>query len=137
MNRKTLQRCRNLRGEADQLEQELGRLEAIMTAPKVQSLTGMPRGAAPVGSAVERMAIRHAELVDYYFDLWNDILSLQMSIEKAITALDPLERQLIRAYYIEGLSWEEISKQACYSRRHVGRIHAEAINKLEKEEAGL
>lgn len=53
-------------------------------------------------------------------------------IEKAIEVLPEREQYLIRARYIEGKTWEEISGEMEYALRHVYRLHKEALKELQK-----
>jgi len=51
-------------------------------------------------------------------------------IEKAIEGLPPTERVLMRAYYIEGLSWDGVAKRMSYSKRNVLRVHGRILEKM-------
>lgn len=54
----------------------------------------------------------------------------QLAIEEAIDSLSPTERALMRAYYIEGLTLEEVCVRINYSWRHTNRMHSQILTKL-------
>lgn len=60
----------------------------------------------------------------------------QLAIEQAIDSLDTVQRTLMRHYYIEGLTWEEVCVKASYSWRQTHRIHAKALDQLEEAKPG-
>lgn len=134
MNRKTLVLYRSLRLEREQIEEQLDRLESVRTSPKVQSLTGMPGGGAKPGSNVERLVAQFDALQAQYTRQLNRITALQIEIEHALEALEPVERRLLRAYYLEGLKWQAACDVVGYSRMQAHRIHTAAIAKLEAKE---
>ena len=56
------------------------------------------------------------------------LIALKMEISDAIDKLDCVdERILLRARYINGCTWDEISNQLNYSLRSTHRIHAQAL----------
>lgn len=56
----------------------------------------------------------------------------RMGVVKIIEPLTVEERIVIVLRYIIGLDWDEIASHTHYSRRHVLRIHAAAVKKLEE-----
>ena len=61
----------------------------------------------------------------------SNLCEQQLAIEKKIEVLEPLERDLIRCRYFNGLKWEEVQKEVGYAQRQTRRIHDRAIEKLE------
>lgn len=60
------------------------------------------------------------------------LVTLQLSIEKAIETLDPTERELVRLRYIDGKEWHQVCAGINYSWQQTHRIHARILKKLER-----
>lgn len=121
-----------IKKEIDQIKQELERVEATMTSPRIQQLTGMPRGGSSGDSMVNIIA-RCGELREKYSERMLALMSTQLEIEQAIDTLDPTARRLMRYRYIDGLAWEEICVKIGYSWRQTHRLHSEALRELRGE----
>lgn len=134
MTKERLKRYLEIKGEQDQLRQQIESIEAVLYAPKTQRLTGMPT-ASSHGNHVEDMAAKHLELVDTYRAKLLELAEEQLAIEKAIEALEPMARMLLRFRYIDGLEWEPICVRMSYSWRQVHRLHSNALTAL-KERGG-
>lgn len=132
----TKERLRNyleLKKEREQLRQQMEAIEAALYSPKGQKLTGMP--AAPShGNAMEDMAAKHLELIDRYRTKMLELAEEQLVIEKAIEALEPTARMLLRYRYIDGLPWEEVCVRMSYSWRQTHRLHSQALEALKEQE---
>lgn len=132
----TKERLRNyleLKKEREQLQQQLETIEAALYSPKGQRLTGMP-SAPSHGNAVEDMAAKHLELMDRYRAKMTELAEEQLVIEKAIEALEPTARMLLRFRYIDGLPWEEVCVRMNYSWRQTHRMHSRALEALKEQE---
>lgn len=69
-----------------------------------------------------------AQTVDKMWDLacllaekLNRLIALRAQIEGWLDAFEPDERRMLRLYYVDGLTWEEVAERVGYSRRHVSR----------------
>ena len=132
MTKEQLKRYRSMELERWQLRELLARMEAEMYAPKVQQLTGMPSAPSKTDHRMDALVERHDALRAKYWHLV-DALTVQLGeIEAAIDVLPPLERTLIRARYVEGLSWEAVCVKIGYSWQQTHRIHARALKMLEE-----
>ena len=59
------------------------------------------------------------------------LLEAQLKIEKTIEALDPIERELMRARYIDGKEWVDIVGEVIpYEWTQTHRIHSRALAKI-------
>jgi DNA-directed RNA polymerase specialized sigma24 family protein len=134
MTKERLRSYLDLKAERDQLRQQLETIEAALYSPKAQRLTGMPASPSH-GNAVEEMAARHLELMDRYRAKMLELAEEQLEIEKAIEALEPTERMLLRFRYIEGLPWEEVCVRMNYSWRQTHRMHSKALEALRMSDA--
>lgn len=132
MTKARLRRYRTNKLERVQLQQQLEELEAEMYAPRIQRLTGMPSAPAK-DNPLENLAVRHAELLDRYRAKLDELATEQLAIEQAIDSLGQTERLILRHYYIEGLTWEEVCCQVNYGWAQVHRIHSNALVELGRQ----
>ena len=132
MTKERLREYRDLKREKEQLEQKLEAIEAALYYAKPQRLTGMPSNPS-AGNAMEDMAARHLELLDLYKEKLKRLDEELLAIEEAIDGLSSRERDVLRRYYIDGLTWEEVCVEVGYSWRQTHRIHAQALERLREE----
>lgn len=132
MTKERLREYRDLKREKEQLEQKLETIEAALYYAKPQRLTGMPSNPS-AGNAMEDMAARHLELLDLYKEKLKRLDEELLAIEEAIDGLASRERDVLRRYYIDGLTWEEVCVEVGYSWRQTHRIHAQALERLREE----
>lgn len=129
MTKDRLRRYRDLLAEKVQLEQQLETIEGVLHNPKIQQLKQTPR-ASSKGNPTEDLIAKHLELVDLYQDKLTGLAVEQLAIEETIERLPIRERNVLRAYYIRGLSWEEVAVDVGYTWRHVHRVHSSALQLL-------
>lgn len=127
--KRQLNSYRELRAEMVQLQDELLRLEMLMSSPSGPNLDGMPRSPG-FGNPVERMVTKHIDLEERYIAQIDDLVKRQTEIEKMIESLEPTERRLARFRYIDGLTWETVCDKMCYSWKQTHRIHSRMLDKL-------
>lgn len=133
VTKERLRTYRDLRRELRQIERKVEAIETSLYSPKIPRLTGMP--AAPGGgNAKEDMVAEHLELLDHYKAKKAELATEQLAIEKAIDSLPYRERTMLRLYYIDGLTWEDVCVQMSYSWKWVHQIHSDALQKLKKFE---
>lgn len=115
--------------ERRQLEAQLERLEASMTAPRVQALDGMPKGPGG-GDAMTEVVAELIDLQERYREKLAQLVTAQAEVESMIEGLAPTERRLMRHRYLEGMVWEEVCVAMAYSWRQIHRIHGQILDKL-------
>ncbi len=118
-----------LRAEYRDIQSELRQLEITLGSPPGAKLDGMPRSPG-VSNPVERAAIKHLELVEKCEAKLDKIAAALGMIEDMIEGLDPIERRLARAHYIDGLTWEGVCDKINYSWSQTHRIHRRMLDKL-------
>ncbi len=130
MTKERLRNYKNIRREVTQLQELICQLRVDIAAPRSQQLTGMPHGSSRAGSAIETAVERLVELEDLYTAKLKTLVDEQLAVEAAISSLEPAERQLMRARYIEGRKWEEVCVLIGYSWQQTHRLHARALARL-------
>lgn len=126
MTKARLRAYRDLKLERDRLEAMVAAMEYGLTGIRMD---GMPRS-GKISDPTGNQAIDHTQVRDLYLQKVAELDQALIEIEQAIESLEPLERTLIRLYYAEGLTWEEVCVAISYSWRQVHRIHAKALVKL-------
>lgn len=135
MTKDRLRRFRDLLAEKVHLEQQLETIEGVLHNPKIQQLKQTPR-ASSKGNTTEDLIAKHLELVDLYQDKLTGLAMEQLAIENAIERLPIRERNVLRAYYIRGLKWEEVCVAVGYAWAQTHRIHSSALQLLAAMEEG-
>lgn len=72
------------------------------------------------------------ELVNKYEASFNSVYSNQLKIEKLIEDFDPIEKDLIRYRFFDGLRWEQVFIKLSYSQKQTFRIYKKILKKLER-----
>lgn len=135
MTKERLRKYRDLLQELKQIEQKIETMESALHSPKIQRITGMPSAPAGGGNTKEDLMAEHIELLEFYKGKKAELDAEQLAIEQAIDSLEYKERMVLRPYYIDGLTWEQVCVLVSYSWRQVHNIHSAALIKLaEKEE---
>ena len=128
MTKVQLRVYRDIKLERDKLK-DLA--EGLAYGPSGLRLDGMPRS-NKLGDSTGQQAIDHTQVIDQYLDKVAELDRALIEIEAAIKCLEPRERTLIRLYYLEGLTWEEVCVAMSYSWRQIHNIHAKALEKLKE-----
>lgn len=130
MTKKQLKDYRALKKERDDIARRLQELEAEKFVLRTSRMDGMPRGGSGENYVLEAKMDREDELRRLYHEKKAQLDAQLLEIEKAIEVLDSTERTLVRLYYIDGLTWEEVAVEIgyCWSQTH--RYHASALEKL-------
>lgn len=126
MTKAKLRAYRDLKRERDHLK---AMVDALEYGPSGLRLDGMPRSSKP-GDPTGRQAIDHAQVRDLYEQKAAELDKELIEIENAIKGLEPRERDLIRLYYFEGLTWEQVCVAMHYEWAQIHRIHAKALERL-------
>ena len=131
MTKAELRTYRWIKAEVHQLAAQIAVLRARATSAGTMNLSGMPPtggGQDPVADVVAKID----ELQRKYETLLAELLRRQKAIEDAIASLDGTERLLMRARYLDGMTWERVAEYISYSRPQTYVIHRRALRQLER-----
>lgn len=134
MIKERLKAYRQLKKESEDLERRIEARKAELYGPRGQRLDGMPRGGSGASDTREELIESKDELLATWLEAKAELDKKTLAIEKTISVLGPRERRLIRLYYFDGLTWEQVCVEMAYSWTQVHRIHGNALEKLKKEE---
>lgn len=135
MNESTLKSFRDKRREVQFAKWSLHNIEKDMGYPPLAGPTEAKTkaGNRPQSSTVESAAEKKLRLQKYYNALLTAYDAEAVSIETALVHLTPDERSVIRAYYIQGLKWEDVCETLHISWSQVHRLKKSALRKLTGE----
>ena len=120
---------RDIVRELKQVDEKLAQVQSRMASPKAGISSGTGSGSGS-GDPMLDMVATKIRLEGSYQRLQARLLAEQERIEEMISRLGPKERMLMRYYYIEGYTWEQVCDAMNYSWRQVHRIHAGALRRL-------
>jgi RNA polymerase sigma factor (sigma-70 family) len=135
VTKEKLRSYRAIKRERDLIATYIEELESELYGPRSQRVDGMPRSGSG-GNDIKRdiQIERRDELLELYREKGAELTKAILEIEGAIDLLQPRERTLLRLYYIDGLTWEQVAYEMDYSWRQVHRIHGDALMKLKATE---
>lgn len=132
MTKDRLRAYRDLLAERDQLQSLIIELDASKGDPRRPRLDGMPAGGkGGKGGALERECETREQVQEVWRAKAAELEGELLAIEQALDSLPSKERRVLRCYYIQGMTWEQVCVETCYSWRQVHRIHAGALKRLE------
>ena len=126
MTKTQLRAYRDLAKERDSLWATINAMEYGLTGVRMD---GMPRS-GKVSDPTGAQAVQHADVLALYRQKVAELDKRLLEIEQAIECLEPRERTLVRLYYMEGLTWEEVCVEMSYSWRQIHRIHDRVLGQL-------
>lgn len=114
-----LKQYRQLAAEIAELEEERaalaeGRLPSAW--PLGERVTG-GRQCDLTAETVEKMW----SLASLLADKLNRLIEMRVELESWLDSYEPEERRILRLYYVDGLTWEEVAEAVGYSSRHLSR----------------
>ena len=148
MTKERLRRYRSIKAERAQIQRLLQELEerdqelwTTMTAATAVPGDGMPHAHANkaddklvklIGKRAE-LSEKRKELQRRYTAMLVDLDAEQLTVEDAIRSLPEKEQKVLRCYYLEGMTWEEVCVAVNYSWRQTHRLHSAALERLRKK----
>lgn len=111
------------------LEEKLKLLDIRIKSVKSPNFSGMPRGGTPV--TIEELISDKMDLEERIERLKRKSKTLKKEILEEIDSLDdPRYCEILEAFFIDGLSLEDIADNEGYNVRHIYRLYSEAVSIL-------
>ena len=127
--KKWLYRYRGISERLDRMKERLEVLENRMEGVRSPRLTGMPRGGTPV--TMEELISDKLEIEERIDNLEETRKQIRREILAAIDTLtDDKLSEILELRFIECLDYDDIADQLVYTRRHVERLYAKAIEEI-------
>ncbi len=73
------------------------------------------------GDPTGELAAKMWQLAQLIANKLNELIALRLEIEQTIDAYPAEDRRILRLYYIDGLTWENVADAVGYSSRHLSR----------------
>lgn len=130
MNREDLYTLRKAMKNIEQLKEEIAALELRRISPR-SAVYGSERVQSSARGDIQADQIAQIDnLIDRYNAELSRVLDLQTEFENLIARLPPMEKRIMRYYYVDGMIWEEIWQKEGYCIRHLTRIHRKILDTL-------
>ena len=134
MKREDLYALRNGMKNITQLKEQIAALELRRISPRSAAYGSERVQSSAKGDIQPDQIAKIDELIEQYRNELNATLDLQAEFEKKILLLAPLEKRIMRYYYINGMIWEQVWQETGYCTRHLLRIHRKILEELFPEE---
>jgi len=121
---KAQERMAEIRGQIDQLREEMYRLScAITEGSKVQTTPPRDPMGDRVAVIVDRISEREAQLAR-----WGDLL---YEVEGTLNDVECITcGKVLRARYVRGMTLEEVAVEMGYSHRYIQDLHATGLKEI-------
>lgn len=130
MDIRTLKSYYGLKREVQYLEEKISTLRDRQTSIRSSSDVNMTPGGSVSGDKIGDSVAMISDMQSIYESKVSELSEKMKEIEQAIEVLDPIERIIIRARYIDGEYIESICGIIGYGYRHTKRLHGIALRKL-------
>ena len=133
MTKEMLMQCSTKRKELQQISRRIEVLRADARSTKAVCYDGEPKSKGEPIAAVQRYIEQLETLSALYEEKKADLMQDIIAVERAISALPPELRMLMRYRYIDGITWERIAVNMCMDARWIRRLHGRALSVLTLE----
>ena len=130
MNREDLYTLRKAVKNIDQLKEQIAALELRRISPRSAAYGTERVQSSAKGDIQPDQIAQIDDLIERYRKELSNVLGLQSEFENLIEQLTPLEKRIMRYYYVDGMIWEEIWQKEGYCIRHLTRIHRKILDAL-------
>lgn len=127
---KRLMDYRKLKLQIDSYLEQIRQLDDDLQSPKTTQPGRVSGGKQSVVTEVDVKIDEKDELYAFYVDKVSLLKRELWQIEQAIDKLPQRENTLLRLYYIQGKTWEQVAEKMNYSVSHIHRLHRKAKEML-------
>ena len=131
MTKEELNKYTETKREIEIIEDKIEYLKEKKTSIKSMVITDMPRGSNSENDRLGILLGEIEELINIYNEKQIRLIKQQIKIEEAISILDdPIDRNIMRLRYLEGMKWEKICVEVNYRWAQVHRHHKKILEKI-------
>ena len=130
MNREDLYTLRKAMKNIDQLKEQIAALELRRISPRSAAYGSERVQSSAKGDIQPEQIAQIDDLIERYRKELGHTIGLQTEFENLIDQLSPMEKRIMRYYYVNGMIWEEIWQKEGYCIRHLTRIHRKILDTL-------
>ena len=121
-----------IKNEIKHIEERIQLLNMRRTSPRASIITDMPTAPTFSNDKMDKDLIKLEELEEKYKEILSKLYTEQIKVEESLQKLTPIEREVIRCRYFDGMNWIKIQRKLHISQRTSFRIHKRALEKLGK-----
>ena len=130
MNRDGLYTMRKSIQEREQLREMVAELENARISPRAAAYGGERVQSSPKGDIQPDVIQRIDDLLQRYNAKLRESLEAVAEFERAAECLNEQEREILRMYFVQGRTWEEICVEKHISYRRVMQLRSNALDAL-------
>ena len=130
MNRDGLYTMRKSIREREQLREMVAELENARISPRAAAYGGERVQSSPKGDIQPDVIQRIDDLLQRYNAKLRESLEAVAEFERAAECLNEQERVILRMYFVQGRTWEEICVEKHISYRRVMQLRSNALDAL-------
>lgn len=130
MNRDGLYMMRKSIREREQLREMVAELENARISPRAAAYGGDRVQSSPKGDIQPDVIQRIDDLLQRYNAKLRESLEAMAEFERAAECLSEQEREILRMYFVQGRTWEEICVEKHISYRRVMQLRSNALDAL-------
>lgn len=130
MNRDGLYTMRKSIQEREQLREMVAELENARISPRAAAYGGERVQSSPKGDIQPDVIQRIDDLLQRYNAKLRESLEAMAEFERAAEYLTEQEREILRMYFVQGRTWEEICVEKHISYRRVMQLRSNALDAL-------
>jgi DNA-directed RNA polymerase specialized sigma subunit len=130
MEREDLYTLRKAMKNIDQLKEQIAALELRRISPRSAAYGSERVQSSAKGDIQPEQIAQIDDLIERYRKELGHTIGLQTEFENLINQLSPMEKRIMRYYYVNGMIWEEIWQKEGYCIRHLTRIHRKILDTL-------
>lgn len=129
-----LRRIRNIDKDINRRLAEIETLKRdLTTMGSMDYAKDKVQASSPKGANYERVVDKLVDRETEVLKEIDELVDLRREASQIISQMaDPVERDVLHFYYIEGMTWEQTAEAAHVTDRHVYRVHGRALISFEE-----
>lgn len=122
---KKLDTCLELYIKGKSIDEKIEEINALLYSPKVQDLSGMPKGSGGTESVVDKLVDKKEKLTDKRYEIEKQKFHCQQEIETMMKECNLTENEilLIKYRFFYGFSWKRVGKELKWNENKVFRVY--------------
>lgn len=131
MTQEMLREIRDAYKEREQLREKIAQLESMRLSPRIAAYGSERVQSSAKGDVQPELIAKVDEAIAEYNIKLKKCVDLIVTFENSIEKLTSRERRLMRLYYIDGMTWEQVCVEMHLSWTRLHQHRRDAIAKLE------
>lgn len=107
------------------IDENIEEINALLYSPKVQDLSGMPKGSGGTDSIVDKLVEKKEKLQNKRYEIERQKFTCQQQIDEMMNKcnLTRNEKLLIKYRFFYGLSWKRVGEELDWNENKVFRVY--------------